>query len=171
VYCCSPYIDPNLYDYRMQADYLLLNHFSQRYPKLPRLQAPIDNASGKRPVIALAFDLMTLPLSSFWKMENYTDALEELFVEVEGAESETAPSEAGDATTERAKDKGKTVGQAKVNGKPSEMPKANKRKRERGQPSNGKIDNGVTILSEQPSEESRSSKRSKDREEGFTIRN
>lgn len=171
MHCSSPYIDPNLYDYRMQADYLLLNHFSQRYPKLPRLQAPTDNASGKRPVIALAFDLMTLPLSSFWKMENYTDALEELFVEVEGAESETAQSESGDVTTERAKDKGKAAGQGKVNGKPSEMPKANKRKRERGQPSNGKIDNGVTILSEQPSEESRSSKRSKDREEGFTRRN
>ncbi len=85
----------------MQAKYLLLNHFSQRYPKLPRLQ-PVDPvadpsaASYRRPTIALAFDLMTLPLASFWKMAQYTEALEELFSEVEAAESD-----AGSETSER----------------------------------------------------------------------
>jgi ribonuclease Z len=60
-----------------------------------------DDPIRQRPIIALAFDLMTLPLKDFWKMEHYTEALEELFVEVEGAESESGHSEVGDAVVDR----------------------------------------------------------------------
>lgn len=77
----------------MNAKYLLLNHFSQRYPKLPRIQ-PFDPASEqKRPIIALAFDLMSLPLKAFPAMETYNDALEALFIEMEEVEPESDAEE------------------------------------------------------------------------------
>lgn len=79
----------------MNAKYLLLNHFSQRYPKLPRIQ-PFDPASEqKRPIIALAFDLMTLPLKAFPIMESYNDALEALFEEMAEAEPESDAEDEG----------------------------------------------------------------------------
>ncbi|GAA6021489.1 hypothetical protein JCM11491_006513 [Sporobolomyces phaffii] len=63
---------------RMQARHLLLTHFSARYPKLPPASAPLAVSELRRPVVATAFDLMTLKLSEFWKMEKYRDALDTL---------------------------------------------------------------------------------------------
>lgn len=77
----------------MNAKYLLLNHFSQRYPKLPRIQPFDPTSENKRPIIALAFDLMSLPLKAFPAMETYNDALEALFEEMAEAEPESDAEE------------------------------------------------------------------------------
>ncbi|GAA5867433.1 hypothetical protein JCM1840_002137 [Sporobolomyces johnsonii] len=65
---------------RMRARHLLLTHFSARYPKLPPLSsaASSDGAGAHHPVIATAFDLITLRLDEFWKMERYRDAMDAL---------------------------------------------------------------------------------------------
>ncbi|PWN95607.1 hypothetical protein FA09DRAFT_134287 [Tilletiopsis washingtonensis] len=82
---------------QMNAKHCLLTHFSQRYPKLPRLSAPgAASESGKRePIVALAFDLASIAVRDMWKMERYRPALELLFDadEEEGAEGD-APSAA-----------------------------------------------------------------------------
>lgn len=88
----------------MKAKYLLLNHFSQRYPKHPQIAhfadravaassstQPATNASlDSGPIVAMAYDLMVLPVKDFPKMEVYMPALEALFEEVakeEGSEN------------------------------------------------------------------------------------
>lgn len=74
----------------MRARHLLLTHFSARYPKLPPLSRPPANPESDRamarnpdavlePVIAVAFDMATMRLDEFWKMEQYRDAMDELF--------------------------------------------------------------------------------------------
>ncbi|GAA5982370.1 hypothetical protein JCM5350_006161, partial [Sporobolomyces pararoseus] len=64
---------------RMKAQHLLLTHFSARYPKLPpKSSSPSSSESSHQPIIATAFDLMTLKLSDFWKMEQYREALDAL---------------------------------------------------------------------------------------------
>lgn len=93
-----------------KAKYCLLTHFSQRYPKLARLSemggkdVEMKEANGDArdpPIIALAFDLMSLPLTSFWKMEKYRKAMEKLFDADE--EAAVAGGESGDGSR-----KGKT---------------------------------------------------------------
>ncbi|EPQ30968.1 uncharacterized protein PFL1_01157 [Pseudozyma flocculosa PF-1] len=87
---------------RMDADNLLLTHFSQRYPKMARsslfaasssaaasapapangdrvLQPATEHGTAKKMPIALAFDLVTYPLSKFGTIQKYTPALEALF--------------------------------------------------------------------------------------------
>ncbi|GAA5944075.1 tRNase Z [Sporobolomyces koalae] len=61
---------------RMRARHLLLTHFSARYPKLPPVSSQHETLDSRGPVIATAFDLMTLQLSDFWKMERYREALD-----------------------------------------------------------------------------------------------
>ena len=106
----------------MGAKYILLNHFSQRYPKLPRYQpAPgtgMEGASSEEPKIALAFDLMTLPLKSFEKATSYTDAMEVLFKEDEAEGEEVVDEEAQDNNAKpKAQNKqGKGGGQKKPSG-------------------------------------------------------
>lgn len=106
----------------MGAKYILLNHFSQRYPKLPRYQpAPgtgLEDASSGEPKIALAFDLMTLPLKSFEKATSYTDAMEVLFKEDEADEEQVVDEEAQDNNAKpKAQNKqAKGGGQKKTNG-------------------------------------------------------
>lgn len=61
----------------MNARHLLLTHFSARYPKLP--PASSSSSTGThQPIVATAFDLMTLRLSDFWKIERYREALDAL---------------------------------------------------------------------------------------------
>ncbi|BGP19471.1 hypothetical protein JCM10213_006291 [Rhodosporidiobolus nylandii] len=78
---------------RMQARHLLLTHFSARYPKLPPLSSFVSSTSSHRPVIATAFDLMTLPLSAFWRVERYRDAMDAL---LSWDEADEAVGEDGD---------------------------------------------------------------------------
>ncbi|KAL2916967.1 hypothetical protein HK105_203399 [Polyrhizophydium stewartii] len=65
----------------MQAQNLLLTHFSQRYPKLPNVDAaPSDgNNPAHLPTIGVAFDLMTVPMPEFWKLPHMVPALQALF--------------------------------------------------------------------------------------------
>ncbi|KAM0790962.1 hypothetical protein ACM66B_004267 [Microbotryomycetes sp. NB124-2] len=75
---------------RMRAEYLLLTHFSARYPKLPPLShqpstPPTANRSAsatkeqKDPVVAIAFDVATLKLTDFWKTSRWAKAMDVLF--------------------------------------------------------------------------------------------
>ncbi|CAE6417360.1 hypothetical protein ACGC1H_002170 [Rhizoctonia solani] len=57
---------------RMNAKYLLLTHFSQRYPKIPVIKSGLT-------ATALAFDYMTITTPQFWKVESYMGALEKVF--------------------------------------------------------------------------------------------
>jgi hypothetical protein len=104
---------------RMEAESILLTHFSQRYPKIPVLKAarpsvitdgpataadaggcPPSSArkesseKNAEPVVALAFDCASVPIGSMWKMSRYKPALGRLFAELEeepgGDEEEVA---------------------------------------------------------------------------------
>lgn len=66
----------------MNASHILLNHFSQRYPKLPKLNLPA-NPSSSEAVISISFDFMSVKLGEMWKMAHYMDALSLLFDEAE----------------------------------------------------------------------------------------
>lgn len=78
--------------HEMGAQNILLTHFSQRYPKMARssLFALSDSRKeGKDVPIALAFDMVTYPLSQFSKIQSYTPAMEALFAADTEAEDET----------------------------------------------------------------------------------
>ena len=72
---------------RMEAKTCLLTHFSARYPKLPPLKSHHSPSSAtsdageeeRDPIVAIAFDLMSLRVDEFWKMEKYQKAMEVLF--------------------------------------------------------------------------------------------
>jgi len=69
---------------RMKASHILLNHFSQRYPKLPKLNLPADDGTGsKQADISISFDFMSIKVGEMWKMAHYMDALSLLFDEAE----------------------------------------------------------------------------------------
>lgn len=72
----------------MKAKHILLNHFSQRYPKIPvwNLFEGVTDGSAKtdsQPIISISFDLMTARISDLWKMRHYMDAISVLFAETE----------------------------------------------------------------------------------------
>ncbi|KAG5640501.1 hypothetical protein DXG03_008289 [Asterophora parasitica] len=82
---------------RMNAEHILLTHFSARYPKMPpaSIMKPSHTPSGegraKEPIIALAFDHANLTIGNMWKVNYYLPALEQSFrdtVAEEGDEEE-----------------------------------------------------------------------------------
>lgn len=75
----------------MKASHILLNHFSQRYPKFPKLNLPTDPSSSNT-VISISFDFMSIKIGDMWKMAHYMEPLSMLFDEAEPEE--------GDSTTE-----------------------------------------------------------------------
>lgn len=78
----------------MKAKYILLNHFSQRYPKIPKLLTKQEaDEDGYCPKIALAADLMQLPLKDFDRVARYSTAIDFLFEE-EAKEEEPDEEEA-----------------------------------------------------------------------------
>ncbi|KAI8142237.1 beta-lactamase-like protein [Fennellomyces sp. T-0311] len=68
---------------RMNARYTLLNHFSQRYPKIPSLSSEQSN-------VCFSFDLMSVAVKQIPVLPKYTEAISLLFKEEAEAE------EAGD---------------------------------------------------------------------------
>ncbi|KAG9016669.1 hypothetical protein FRB90_002586 [Tulasnella sp. 427] len=71
---------------RMNAKNILLTHFSQRYPKMPEIQAPdvadealLPSSHEPRAPVAIAFDCAALKLGSLWKMEKYMGAMAKTF--------------------------------------------------------------------------------------------
>ena len=59
---------------RMNARYTLLNHFSQRYPKLPILLEEQSN-------VCFSFDMMSLPIKQMPVLPKYTSAIQLAFKE------------------------------------------------------------------------------------------
>ena len=77
----------------MKASHCLLTHFSARYPKLPPMS---EEAGGDEMQVAMAFDLMTLRLDEFWKMDRFRPAMDLLF-----GDDEEDGSEAGEAENDK----------------------------------------------------------------------
>ncbi|SPO46727.1 related to TRZ1 - tRNase Z, involved in RNA processing [Moesziomyces antarcticus] len=104
--------------HEMGAAKILLTHFSQRYPKMARssLFAMSDSAQGKRVPIALAFDMVTYPLSQFERIQSYTPAMEALFAADTEAEAEEETPEANDADGDKGKANGKANGSSSAKG-------------------------------------------------------
>ena len=71
----------------MKASHILLNHFSQRYPKFPKLNLPTDSSSSNT-VISLAFDFMSIRIGDMWKMAHYMEPMSMLVDEAEPEEGD-----------------------------------------------------------------------------------
>lgn len=70
----------------MNARFTLLNHFSQRYPKVPILSEEQSN-------VCFSFDLMSLPMKYIPLLPKYTNAIQLAFKEEEEEEQpEPEPS-------------------------------------------------------------------------------
>lgn len=88
----------------MGARYVILNHFSQRYPKIPKL--PVETEDGG-PTVAISFDFMSLKAKDTWKISHYMKALEILYAEEEAEDKEDGEEKEG---TEQTKGEGKGKG-------------------------------------------------------------
>ncbi len=62
----------------MRAKYLLLTHFSARYPGMPPRQG--DGFSGG-PIIGIAFDFARIRMGDMWKLNAYLPAIQHTFNE------------------------------------------------------------------------------------------
>jgi ribonuclease Z len=68
----------------MNAEHVLLTHFSARYPKMPPAGIARSKQNGqgsdtKRPILALAFDHLNLTIGTMWKLNCYLPAVEQSF--------------------------------------------------------------------------------------------
>lgn len=110
--------------HEMGARNILLTHFSQRYPKMARSSLFALNESGKEGEnvpIALAFDMVTYPLSQFGKIQGYLPAMEALFAadteadeeagSVNGVDAEATTTTSSIAGGEASASNGKAEGQ------------------------------------------------------------
>ncbi|CCM00813.1 uncharacterized protein FIBRA_02855 [Fibroporia radiculosa] len=77
---------------RMNAEKLLLTHFSARYPKMPRVErSPPGSPSSARPrgpLLALAFDHARFKIADMWKLNTYLPAIERNFTETAAEEGD-----------------------------------------------------------------------------------
>lgn len=69
---------------RMNAEHVLLTHFSARYPKMPpagitRSTQNGGNTDRKQPILALSFDHLNLTIGNMWKLNHYLPAIEQSF--------------------------------------------------------------------------------------------
>ncbi|KAI0694223.1 hypothetical protein BC835DRAFT_1415475 [Cytidiella melzeri] len=70
--------------HRMNAENIMLTHFSTRYPKLPPValsDASPDTASTQ-PNLVLAFDHARIPLGEMYKFKTYLPAIEQCFSDI-----------------------------------------------------------------------------------------
>ena len=79
---------------RMNARHTLLNHFSQRYPKLPRSLSHHIRSDPGESVVCLSFDLMSIRIGDMWRMSHYMDAIDLLFAEEEEDDDAPDPTKA-----------------------------------------------------------------------------
>jgi ribonuclease Z len=68
----------------MNAEHVLLTHFSARYPKMPptgiaKPRQNGQNSNRKQPILALAFDHINLTIGNMWKLNHYLPAVEQSF--------------------------------------------------------------------------------------------
>ncbi|KAJ7035559.1 hypothetical protein C8F04DRAFT_1037200 [Mycena alexandri] len=71
---------------KMNAENVLLTHFSARYPRLPPPVAavgptPVEAAGATPPIVALAFDHANLTIGSIWKLNMYLPAIQQVFAD------------------------------------------------------------------------------------------
>jgi ribonuclease Z len=71
--------ETNQFDNRMNAKFTLLNHFSQRYPKVPILSEEQSN-------VCFSFDLMTIPMKKIPLLPKFTNAIQLAFKDEEDDE-------------------------------------------------------------------------------------
>lgn len=107
--------------HRMNAEHVLLTHFSARYPKMPpsQLRPPKtvkqkedndydgDGKGPKEPVVALAFDNAALTIGDLWKVNYYIKAVERIMDdtwEEEGGEEGEAENQVVGVDMEVARD-------------------------------------------------------------------
>lgn len=128
---------------KMRARHVILNHFSQRYPKVPNIQQGPSDGEGHAPDVAISFDLMSLRAGDTWKMQHYMDAVALMYA------SEEAEEAGGEADAAEANGEGAKNGAAKANGNgggkkgkkekakqdltPQEKARANKQKQKEAQ--------------------------------------
>ena len=92
-----PIAYPSVMVARMNAENILLTHFSARYPKLPPdALAPAKNTrtpngGSKEPIVALAFDHANIKIGDMWKLNHYMDAIQQCLKDSsdDGDEEET----------------------------------------------------------------------------------
>lgn len=65
----------------MNARFTLLNHFSQRYPKLPVLSQEQSN-------VCFSFDMMSIPIKQLPLLPKYTNAIQLVFKDEENDEED-----------------------------------------------------------------------------------
>jgi hypothetical protein len=83
---------PRLYHHpanQMQARFIILTHFSQRYPKIP----VFPPSAG--PNVGIAFDNMMIKFSWFKSLASLLPAFQQIFIELESSElqQETQPQD------------------------------------------------------------------------------
>ncbi|KZT20914.1 hypothetical protein NEOLEDRAFT_1172230 [Neolentinus lepideus HHB14362 ss-1] len=69
---------------QMNAENILLTHFSARYPKMP----PSLTSESTHPTIAVAFDHARIRIGDMWKLKAYLPAIEGSFEESEDTDEE-----------------------------------------------------------------------------------
>ena len=82
---------PKLMLHRMNADNVLLTHFSARYVQMPPSGIPTASTHGERsrePVLALAFDHANIAIGDMWKMNLYLPAIEQSFGDIADGDDE-----------------------------------------------------------------------------------
>lgn len=75
---------------RMNAQNILLTHFSARYPKMPPVDTRPPSPSGRSrgPTVALAFDHAKIRIGDMWKLGIYFPAIERNFAEAAAEEGD-----------------------------------------------------------------------------------
>jgi ribonuclease Z len=69
----------------MNAQNILLTHFSARYPKMP---PSVSERQAGDPVVAFAFDHANIKIGDMWKMGAYARAIEQSFIDITDIEGE-----------------------------------------------------------------------------------
>jgi ribonuclease Z len=74
----------------MNAEHVLLTHFSARYPNMPLsvTKPPKQDSDRERPTVGLAFDHANIRLGGFWKLNMYLPAIQQSFHEIAEDEDE-----------------------------------------------------------------------------------
>ena len=96
----------------MNVQHVLLNHFSQRYPKMASFEG---QGTDSKPIIAVAFDGFNIAIKDMWKMHHLYPAISAISQEYEaGLKAEPNPPKAvrgktGSKPAKKQKNKAKEI--------------------------------------------------------------
>jgi ribonuclease Z len=65
----------------MNAENVLLTHFSARYPKMPQILGSFETVDHQGPTLGLAFDQARVRIGDMRKLELYLPAIEQSFID------------------------------------------------------------------------------------------